>query len=372
MYKPSLKSLWTITLLALIAVGLFYYTDSRVVIKKTRWFDEKIKAAEIMETAMNELKQEVLRRGFVIDETNDPQQTGLVGPDVSKITTSIGILSEKLTTLNPNFAAAFVDVLKSAKLNRGDQIAVGMTAANPGANLALLSAIEAIGLEPVIITSIGSSKFGANREEFTWIDMENYIYDKRIISSRTEYATLGGGSDRGRGLSKEGREIIIKSIENHDVQLILEKWLSENREKRMESYLKHVGDLSDYKAFVNVGGGVANVGRLVNAKLIKNGVNNNLAGINFDNPGIFMNFAQKNIPVVHFFRMKNLANKFNLPISPEVKQTVGEGEVFNNKLKDVRAASISLAILIILIVLIVIFDRKDRHFLENIVEHNNK
>ncbi|MEA1973195.1 MAG: poly-gamma-glutamate system protein, partial [Candidatus Cloacimonadota bacterium] len=368
MFRPSLKSLWTVTTLAIISIGLFYLTESKIVRKQTKWFPQKIEAASIMEKCMISLKDETVKQGYIIDKTNDPQLTGLIGPDVSKITTSIGILSEKLTTLNPNFAAVFVDILKSAKLNKGDKVAVGMTAANPGANLALLSAMESIGLKPVIITSIGSSKYGANREDFTWLDMETHLFEKGLISNRTNYATLGGGSDRGRGLSKEGRNIIINSAKNNKVDLILGKNLHSIREKRMESFANHVNNLTEYKSFINIGGSVANIGRLVNAKLIRNGVNRNLAEVNFDHPGIFMNFVQKNIPVVHFFQMKKIANNYNLPLSPETKQEIGQGEVYITHLKDVKVASFSLAILIILIVIIVVFDRKDRHFLENIVQ----
>jgi len=268
------------------------------------------------------------------------------------------------------YRAAFVDILIQGKLKAGDKVAVGMTAANPGANLAILCAMQSMDLKPVIITSIGSSKFGANREDFTWLDMENLLFNKKLLSNRTEFASLGGGSDRGRGLSKEGREIISTSIANNNVTLILEKSLDEIKVKRMQVYEGKVKHLTEYKAFINVGGGVSNIGHLVNAKLIKNGVNKDLTSINFDEPGIFMNFVQKNIPIIHFFKMKEIATQYNLPVSPETKQVVGKGEVFITKSKNVMVASFCLAIIIFLVIMIVIFDRKDRHFLENIVDRD--
>ena len=80
----------------------------------------------------------------------------------SLITTDEGDLDAKLTTLDPNFSAVIVDLLFTAGLEN-DTIAVMLTGSMPGANIALLSACQVMGIHPIIISSIGASQWGANQ-----------------------------------------------------------------------------------------------------------------------------------------------------------------------------------------------------------------
>ena len=97
-----------------------------------------------------------------IEQENDPNETGLVGSQFSLITTDEGDLDAKLTTLDPNFAAAMVELLNQAKLERGDTIAIMLTGSMPGANMAMLIACNVMDIYPIIISSIGASQWGAN------------------------------------------------------------------------------------------------------------------------------------------------------------------------------------------------------------------
>ena len=45
----------------------------------------------------------------------------------------------------------------------------------PGANIAVLSAAQAMKVIPVIISSVGASQWGANQLDFTWLDMESAL-----------------------------------------------------------------------------------------------------------------------------------------------------------------------------------------------------
>ena len=60
---------------------------------------------------METLKDTRMESSVFIDIENDPNETGLVGSPFSLITTDEGDLDSKLTTLDPNFSAAIVDLM---------------------------------------------------------------------------------------------------------------------------------------------------------------------------------------------------------------------------------------------------------------------
>ena len=120
---------------------------------------------------MATLKESRMEKGVFIDIENDPNETGLVGSPFSLVTTDEGDLDAKLTTLDPNFAAAIVDLMSQINLLKNDTIAVLMTGSMPGANLAVLTACKALNIHPVAITSVGASQWGANHVYFTWLVM---------------------------------------------------------------------------------------------------------------------------------------------------------------------------------------------------------
>ena len=153
-------------------------------------FENKIMAAQLMEKSMIVLKDSRMEHGIFIDIENDPNETGLVGSPFSLITTDEGDLDAKLTTLDPNFSAAIVDLMHQVNLQKGDTVAILMTGSMPGANIAVLTACKALGVYPVTITSIGASQWGANQVDFTWLDMELILFDHELIQARSIAASI--------------------------------------------------------------------------------------------------------------------------------------------------------------------------------------
>ena len=113
------------------------------------------------------------------------------------------------------------------KLKKNDTIAVMITGSMPGANIAVLSACKAMGIYPIIISSLGASQWGANQADFTWLDMEAILYKNDLIPSRSIAASIGGRNDMGRLLSPAGRKILTDNIVKHNVLQINEKRLAE-------------------------------------------------------------------------------------------------------------------------------------------------
>jgi len=372
MFRPSLRNNWSLVALAILSLVLFYIVHINLKEIQSPNYAEKLTSAQKMGVAMNALKNIALEHGHIIDGTNDPNQTGLVGTNVSTITTSTGSLADRLMTLNPNIAAAFVDMLMNAGLSEGDYVAVGVTGANPGANIAMYTAMETLGLKPVVITSIGSATYGANREDFTWLDMEQVLYDSQIVSFYSEYATMGGTNDLGRGLPPEGRENIIKAVERNNRTLIDGEDLTDNIAIRLDAYEQLLPEGQRYRAFINIGAGVGNVGSLVNARLISTGILRRLGERDFREPGTMMYFSKRNIPVIHIYNISKIATDYNLPTDPYPMPTPGSGSLFSSKVYNVTIAIVCLAVLLLAIIAVIVFDRHDRHFTSNLVDTDDE
>ena len=326
-FNPTIQSTRVLVLLAIWSVALFAWASLSRSYVEQAYYQEKVDAAGLMQRAMEVLKEQRMQKGVFIDNVNDPNETALIGQKYSLITTDRGSLDDKLTATNPNFAAVVVEMLKKAGLDSGDQVAVAMTGGIPGANLAFLSTAEVLGIEPYMITSLGSAMWGANDPNFTWLDMEATIYETGIFSHRSVAASLGGGSDKGRRLSPRGRELIVSAIERNRVLPIRVEQLSESIETRIALYDSLAGDQS-LDAYVNIGGGAGSLGHTINGRLIGSGVRRRLEMRDYELAGAIIHYGQQGLPIVNIQDIEEIATRYGLPIAPVPLPEVGTGEVF--------------------------------------------
>ena len=326
-FIPVIQKTSTLVRLAVMAVVVFAIAFfSRVeIISET--YETKVNAAGQMAKAMEMLKEVRLEKGVFVDIENDPNETGLVGSQFSLTTTDEGDLDAKLTTLDPNFSAAMVELLHQAKLQSGDSIAVMLTGSMPGANMAMLIACDAMNIHPVVITSIGASQWGANDPDMTWLDMEKLLFENGFISTRSIAASIGGRNDQGRLLSPKGRELITDNISEHGMPLIKGEGLRDNIQKRMV----HFGN-NNYKAVVNVGGGVASLGTSFNLRLLPPGVvyRNDIEAISRKGgiEGTVVKFVKQNMPLIHVLNIQKLTENLGMPFAPIPLPEIGLGSLY--------------------------------------------
>ena len=110
-FIPVIQKTSILVIMALVSVVAFTiaFFSREVIISNT--YEKKVNAAMQMEKAMVMLKNIRMEKGVFVDIENDPNETGLVGTQFSLITTDEGDLDAKLTTLDPNFSAAMVELL---------------------------------------------------------------------------------------------------------------------------------------------------------------------------------------------------------------------------------------------------------------------
>ena len=349
-FKPVIQETRTLVVLAIISIiaySIAYFSRMEFV---SNTYDIKINAAMKMQESMKMLKNIRMEKGVFIDIENDPNETGLVGSQFSLITTDEGDLDAKLTTLDPNFAAAMVELLTRANLTSGDTIALMLTGSMPGANMAMLIACKAMDIYPFIISSIGASQWGANDPEMTWLDIERILFEQGYISSRSIAASIGGRNDRGRLLSPKGRELIRYNIENNKLPLISGKGLEDNVNKRMEYFGAH-----NYKAVVNIGGGVASLGTSFNLRLIKPGIvyRKDIEKISRGDgiEGAVVKFSKKNIPLIHILNIQKLTDELGMKYAPIPIPEIGEGSLYAIEKYDLKITVLSLIIVSLSVVI---------------------
>lgn len=325
-WRPKRVSRAALALIAAASIGGFVAVQKLQVQTQDPYHREMLAAAHLAERAFKVIREERLARGLKIEADSDPAATGLIGSLMTPVTTNPGALGAKQTSVNPNFAAVVVRYLKRAGVQPGDTVAVGYSGSFPALNVAVVAALQTLQLKPVIVTSAASSQFGANDPELLWLDMEQVLFDKGLISFRSAAASIGGIEDRGLGLPKRGRSLIEASIQRAGVPLLQPESFEEGIDLRMRAYREHAKG-SSIEAYINVGGGTVSVGRRAGKDLFEPGLNRRLPpGPVLDS--VMWRFLEDGVPVIHLVKVHTLAERFHLPLQPKVTPPVGEGRMF--------------------------------------------
>ncbi len=341
--KISILSLLIVSIITVLLMILELNSKSIV---KAEYFNEKMAAAELTLQSFKAIKEAADTFNISIDRISDPNETGLIGLHNSTITTEKGDLNAKLTSTNPNFASLIVKFLKEAKVKKNDVVAISFSGSFPALNIAVLSAIKILNLKPVIITSVGSTMWGANYPQFTYLDMERVLIQEGLFEFKTIAASVGGKDDIGKGLSREGRESIEAAIARNNVHMLESTHLESAVQKRIEIY----NGSGDVKLFINVDQGeTALAGIDVGSGFIK-------AGDIKATKGIIARFSQLGIPTINLIDVNYLAEKYRLSIPLTSLPDIGKGNLYYEFTYSVKQALLSLVILFIIIFLLLKLD----------------
>jgi poly-gamma-glutamate system protein len=266
-------------------------------------------------------------RVLAINPEFDPQRSGLIGVASSTVTTTRGGLQAKQTTINPNWGAVAVKLIRQAGVEKGDKVAVTVSGSFPALNLAVYAALEAIGAEPIIIASASSSQWGANVPDMLWLDMEELLRQEGVISLRPAAISVGGAEDRGTDLLPEGVEHIRARIRASGIPLLNPDGYAEAVADRIVMF-REQADGEPIKAFVNVGGGATIVGPPGIDRYFSSGLSRAAPARAHAVETVMGYFLREGVPVIHFIGINNMAQRHGLPIAPEEPVSVGSGGVY--------------------------------------------
>jgi len=341
-WRPKGVSNNALLVIAAIALAAVVVVEAFPEPTSEGYFQQMLAASELANSAMTALKEERERKRIKIDPIADPSGSGLIGFPVTEITTNTGNLLAKQTALNPNWAAVVVKMLHEAGVQEGDTVAVGASGSFPGLNVAVYSALTTLRLKPLIITSVSASQWGANHPNFLWIDMEKALFNRKLIPFRSIAVSPGGAEDQAGGLSEEGKRVLWSKLKRSGLPVIDPESYAESVVERMALYRDAAGD-RPIRAYVNVGGGTSSVGTRRSKFAFTPGVNRATPPKAALIDSVMARFLDQDIPVIHFLQVNQLARRYGLPLSPQVRPAVGTGLVFQQRRYNPQLASGALA-----------------------------
>ena len=351
-WKPTTAS-WQIhiiiaivSMLCIASVEIF-----KTKIKKSN-YQEKVKAAQLMADSIKTIKKYRVEKIGPVDIEIDPTESGIIGTLITPITSNSGVREAKIATVNPNWAAVMIDILRKAEIEKGDTVAAGFSGSFPALNIAVLSAAQVMNLKVISITSAAASTWGANIPDLSWLDMERILNDSKLITNRSVAASLGGSQDRATGMSKEGKELLRKIIERNGAELIFAKDEQTNLDTRMAIYNEKSGD-APIKAFINVGGGTVSVGTRIGKQLFSPGLNKRVDLEALEIDSVMTRFAKDDIPIIHMTKIRALAEKYGIPYTFTTIPRPGEGALFSSFVYDRWMVSLSLLIIVVMLIVFI-------------------
>ena len=99
-------------------------------------------------------------------------------------------------------------------------------------------------------------------------------------------------------------------------------------------------------AYINVGGGMASVGPRIGKYRYKPGVNRKPPQNATKIYSVTTRFARARVPIIHIYRIDQLADEYGLPKSPTAIPNVGGGHIFVKLEYNLVLVSVSLVLLL--------------------------
>ena len=318
MFQPQIQKTRVLLGLAILTMGMVYWAVNSYERHPTYGYDLKKKAVDIMVNGIESLRSKFIVYGINNGEDSISFGDFLIGPKESDIQTTSGSFVSKQSVINPDFGAMITEMLMELEIDSSNHVAVSYTGSYPGANLALLSALEALRIQASIISSCGSSEYGATHPDLTWIEMENHLYSSRIISNKSGLASIGGGYDLGTQLQVRGKKVCESAIYNHKINLLNIGDPEENINQRIQHYQNMTKDIT---LFINVGGGIYTTGDSLKRKDTPPGIIYPGDISSAASGTVVERFLEQDIPVININHIHILTEWYDLPYPPEKKES---------------------------------------------------
>lgn len=314
-----------------------------------------LEAARVQARVIQAVSQGAADRGLFIDPESDRHRTGMIGEVLTGLTSTQGSLPAKRTAATPDAAALLVALLREADVGEGSLVAVNASGSFPGFALAAVSACGALGAEAVMVLSIGSSSWGANRPGYNLLDMFMAVVDAGVWPPGypTALAALspGGSDDRGLDLDPGVLEPALDRAAALGILVLRPQSLAEAVSSRRALFRAGgepgragvAGGLErEPDVLLTIGGNYAATGADP-ALALRSGViwpdeskgldqsgNDGLGSAG--NSGLVQEFLGAGLPVIQVLNIEDLSTRYSLPYDPVVVPEIGKAGVYRRGL----------------------------------------
>ena len=292
--------------MGLVAIALLYFLTPRSSpIEST----EVIAAEDIMRHAIDVTREHCDSVGIDIDGIVDPDRTCLIGPEYTRLMTTLGHLDAKQRTTDPAMAGLLVRLLQETGVAAGDTIAVASSGSFPALLVATLAAAKSLRAHPVVIISLGASSYGATNERFNLLHLYTLLVREHVLDRLPDAVSLGGRHDVGDEFDPDLAAQLTQQIAVSGIRFIRESELRRNVAERMRVYEGLEGHRR-IAAFVNAGGSDAVLGTSALVLNVKPGLNTRIALPPEGERGVLFEMAAEGIPVIHLLNISGLERRY--------------------------------------------------------------
>lgn len=278
-------------------------------------YPEMLAAARSMQAASQVLVAAQEARGLLQPPEADPNRTGMIGPEYTGLTTSLGDLGAKRTITNPDFAAALLGQIASLGLPRGTPVVIVVSGSLVGGNVAAIAAVEALGLRPVALASLSASMWGATDPAFNWLEMAATLESRGVVASVPVAAVLGGNGAVGGGIEPEALDALRASAARAGVPIVEARPVAAVIDGLMEHAAAALGGATP-GLVINVGGAVIGLGSCPESYDFPPGLTRRPIPCTGGTPGVAMRLSAEGVPVLHVLNIRRMALDLGLPYDP--------------------------------------------------------
>lgn len=344
-YIKSNKSLRLFILLIISIISIFiiekYFTTAEIRVESIQ-MQHAASLAEKWFFIVEEVKKE---KGIFSEHAKGIKYSGLLGDEYSEITTTLGSLEAKETVLNPDFAALIVRILHVADIDSNSIVGVNLSGSFPSLAISAYAAVQTLKARAVVVSSLGSSTYGANQPGATWMDIEQWISQRGGSQITSSLVTLGAEGDSGGGLTEKGISILKNSANEYGKNIFIPNSLVEAINKRVELFTREKINI-----LINIGGSQASLGNCSHSSTIPNGYHNSIKTCNDYERGTIVRLSEKGIPFLHLLNVKNLAVRYGLPLISNGSEYQTNSLYQKRYIKKIPAV-VALLILVVLVLI---------------------
>jgi poly-gamma-glutamate system protein len=279
---------------------------------------EMLAAARTLQTASRVIATEKKARALSQSDAVDPNRTGLIGPEFTAITTTMGDLASKRTVTNPDFAAALVRLIAQLDLPLGAPVVVVVSGSFVGADIASIAAVEALGLRPVLVASLSASMFGATDPALNILDMLGLLRRQGALKTRVAVAVLGGEKGVAGDMEEGAGAQLRASAVQEGVALVDTPPYPAIVDRLLEKVDESLGPGTRARLVINVGGALIALGTCPESYGLAPGMTMHPANCHTGTPGLPLRISVRDeAPILHIINIRKLALDLGLPFDPK-------------------------------------------------------
>lgn len=245
--------------------------------------------------------------GYSVQKSNKDVNNSIIGEEYTQVTSTLGSLESKELSNNTLFSALIVRLVSEAGIDSSKTIGIIASGSFPALTVQTLAAVQTMYKKIYMISSLGSSSYGANQPGALWIDMEAWLRNSGGCLYQSAMITYGAEGDTAGGLLDEGKSVMDSSLSRNRRTVYVPSSPEQSLKVKYDSLINN-----NIGLLINIGGNQSALGYCSHAELIPNGLHTEKVTCTHEGKGLLFKISEKGIPFIHLLNLKNLAAQYGI------------------------------------------------------------